>query len=202
MSTLKTTVIQNPSSGTANITLGTSGQVTFGGAVTGSGMDLINTTTFSAVSSVSVNNCFTSTYQNYEIILNVTASAAVGMLSRFRVGGTDNSSGTYFDAVFKANNNNTAGMWSYNSNATANTLFTIDPTYGSTLAKLTIGSPQESAKTMGTILGSGGQSGVAAVSVNSGGLLFNATTQFDGITFYVGSGNITGSVRVYGLKNA
>ena len=63
-----------------------------------SGLTLINTTTFSAVSSQSINNVFSSTYQNYRIVFSggVSASATGGTISmKMRVGGVDNSSAVY-----------------------------------------------------------------------------------------------------------
>ena len=43
-------------------------------AGTAPGLVHVNTTTFTTQSSVSVNNCFTSTYENYQIKLNILGS--------------------------------------------------------------------------------------------------------------------------------
>ena len=48
------------------------------------GLVYVAGTAFSAASSVSVNNCFTSTYDNYRIMMRITNSAAVNMQWRVR----------------------------------------------------------------------------------------------------------------------
>ena len=74
----------------------------------GSGLVKINTTTFSAVSSQSVNNVFSSTYDNYKIILNIdsTSSTSYDLVLRLRVGGSDLSTTVYtYGGIFaKAGN--------------------------------------------------------------------------------------------------
>ena len=63
-----------------------------------SGFSLINTTTYSTVASISVNNVFSSTYQNYRIVIaGSTSSAATGgnVTMRFRVSGSDDATGQY-----------------------------------------------------------------------------------------------------------
>jgi hypothetical protein len=59
------------------------------------GLTLITAeTAFTSAASVSVNNCFTSTYTNYKLILNVpTSSNNVGF--KLRASGTDSSTGYY-----------------------------------------------------------------------------------------------------------
>lgn len=61
------------------------------------GLVLINTTTIgSGVASVSVDNCFSSTFDQYKIIIaSQTCSGAVQYNMRLRVSSTDNSSSNY-----------------------------------------------------------------------------------------------------------
>jgi hypothetical protein len=60
------------------------------------GLTLINTTSFSGVSSVSVNDVFSATYNTYKIVVATdSALAAARFTMRLRVGGVDNSSANY-----------------------------------------------------------------------------------------------------------
>lgn len=59
------------------------------------GLQFITSSTFSAVSSVSVNNCFTSTYENYLVTVRVLGSTDQNLDLRLRVGGTDASGTNY-----------------------------------------------------------------------------------------------------------
>jgi hypothetical protein len=62
------------------------------------GLWLVNTTTFSAVSSVEINDCFSADFQNYKIVWSITPSTTANISVRLRVGGVDNSTSNYFRA--------------------------------------------------------------------------------------------------------
>jgi hypothetical protein len=190
MSTLKTTNLQHPSASTPNITLASSGAVALNGAVTGGGMDLVNTTTFSAVSSVSLNNVFTSTYQNYLINLVVSSSGPNNIRYRWRASGTDESSANYIDAGLYVNTGSSIGGYGSGTDS----FFYIADNGQPMSAALTITAPNLAQ-----------QSHVFGVSKESGTFLvgsrFQATNVFDGFTIYTSSSTMTGTVRVYGYKN-
>jgi hypothetical protein len=62
-----------------------------------SGLTLINTTSFSGVTSQSFNNVFSATYDNYTILYNIATTNAGDTLSlRMRASGTDNSGATNY----------------------------------------------------------------------------------------------------------
>jgi hypothetical protein len=66
--------------------------------VSTTGAVLLSSTTFSTVSSASIDNVFSADYQNYQIVIaGSTTSAATGgnVTMRFRVSSTDNSSSNY-----------------------------------------------------------------------------------------------------------
>lgn len=88
MSTLKVAAINNPSASSGGLAISASGNVT------GAGLDLITTQSFSAVSSVSLNNCFSASYDNYLILCRMTGPTA-GVTMRLRSGGADNSASNY-----------------------------------------------------------------------------------------------------------
>ena len=59
------------------------------------GLILLAKDTFSAVTSVSIDNVFSATYKQYKIITNASGSTAANISMRLRVGGVDNSSANY-----------------------------------------------------------------------------------------------------------
>jgi len=161
-----------------------------------SGMTLINATSFSAVSSQSLNNVFTSTYQNYEIRLNITAKSVLGAINfRYRTSGTDNSTANYQQAAIYLRTNNAnagdgaVGATQISSFGTSNGIAT------SVIAQ--VFNPQIASVTHTTHQFWGGDA--ATEFIYLGGSLFNATTAFDGFTLTAASGTITGTVYVYGL---
>lgn len=161
-------------------------------------LTLINTTTFSAVASQSVNNVFTSAYQNYEIRYNITAKSALGAVNfRYRVGGSDDNTANYNQAaIFVRTNNASAGDGS--GAATSITSFgTSDANVISLIAQ--VSNPQLAVHTQTTHQYFGGDS--ATLFVYLGGSDFRANTVFDGFTLIAASGTITGTVRVYGVQN-
>ena len=60
-----------------------------------SGLILLATDSFTAVTSVSLNNVFSATYKQYKIVTNVSGSSAANVSFRLRASGTDNSSTNY-----------------------------------------------------------------------------------------------------------
>ena len=62
------------------------------------GLTLINTTSFSAVSSQSFNDVFNATYENYRIVCYFESSTATTVTVRLRVGGADNSTASSYIA--------------------------------------------------------------------------------------------------------
>jgi hypothetical protein len=159
------------------------------------GLTLVNTTTFTASSTVSINNCFNSTYDNYKIILSITsASGSVDMFIRMRASGTDNTSSQYG----YYNSNYPMGFAPSNSSASsASFMYTGTTDTTGLSSSIELYSPFIASKTMTTI------SAVNPAGV--GYLLYNrmtVTNSYDGITFYPSSGNITGNIRIYGYKNS
>ena len=195
MSTLRTTNLQHPSAASANVTLGSDGKTTVNGAMVGAGMDLINKTDFSAVSSVSLNNVFSSAYDNYRVVTDMTGSTTLDAQFRFRSGGADNSSasysrqqitGLYVDSVI-------------GSGATGSTVLYADYFSGASQRHgnaFDVYLPFAAAYT--AVLGS-------KVMVPQSGIfggIFNANTSFDGFSMIASTGTISGTIRVYGYRNS
>lgn len=221
MSTLKAVNVSHPSAASPNLVLASSGSAAFAGAVTatsvtGGGLDLITptsiaysggsasssngTTTFSAVSSLSLNGVFTSAYTNYRMLLRVngtTATADASLLFRVRSNGTDFSGATDYYTMETINDNGTLSGYKYASSAIS---FGAISQYGNRYYGIyDILNPQ----TGGPVGVSGGES----YTLNSGSnryIAMGATIlnvgSMDGLTIYLSSYAMTGTVRVYGYK--
>lgn len=165
------------------------------------GLAFITGTTFTTSTGVNVNNCFTSTYDTYRIMIDVTAfSTTLDMLMRLRVSGADNSTTNYVrQVVYGSGSSAAAGLnssqtsWSILNTGSAN----------ADLGKMSLDvfAPNLSRKTVATwIQASVDASGNQYSTL--GNLFFNATTVFDGFSLVPSTGNISGTVRVYGYRNS
>jgi hypothetical protein len=172
----------------------------------GSGSGSVSTqgaVTFSGASSVSVNNCFSSIYDNYRIVMNHDSSAAaVGFNMRMRAAGTDNTSVNY---VFASGSATQAGTFVGGSVGTSalDTSWTLTPISGtyssSTIFDILL--PFSSAYQTNFSSTSFYFDSLSNYRAGFGAGATSVTTSYDGITFYPASGTITGTVRVYGYKN-
>lgn len=170
--------------------------------VSAGGLVFISGASFSASSAVNLPaNTFSATYANYLLKVTVTAasvdSSTVNV--RLRLAGVDDSSAGYSNAgVTYVINAVTIGAANINS-GTAWT-FTQFNSADRNKVELELLSPQVAAdthffwKTYGRVGGTQGG--------GNGSGEFRATTQFDSLTLYPGSGTITGSYKVYGYANS
>ena len=165
-----------------------------------SGLTFITSATASASSSVSINNCFTSLYDNYRIMIqNMTADALRIVNLRWRVSAADNTTSNYM-YQYGYDSGSTTGAVRSTGQTKAEIGF-ASTVAGSTLM-LDVFLPQAASVT--TILSTGfysyGGTGDSARYSN----LFAATTQFDGFSIVPAAGTITtptNGIRVYGYKN-
>ena len=160
------------------------------------GLVHINTTTFTAQSSVSINNAFTSDYDDYAILLSHVGSTSAYIAFRMRAAGTDNSASLYSYSAWQYRYNGTT-LISWNG-ATQNNAYIGELKTARTHEQLILMSPQLALPTFAT--GSGGDIGGAAF--NTFGALHDVGTSYDGITFLATTGTMTGTVRIYGYKNS
>lgn len=160
----------------------------------------INTTTFSAVSSVSVDDCFSATYNNYLIVTNSTTSSAAPLSFRLRLSGTDASGVT--DYATGWNITTSGGAFDGSSAASSGTSsgYILQHSFaGNSLAQSQISSPFIATPTfcLSTIT-------MGSSSRTDGGTSYTQhklSTSYDGFTLFPSSGTITGTLRIYGYKN-
>jgi hypothetical protein len=204
--TAKGSLISAFSAGTpATLTVGTNGQILTADstAATGikwataaaSGLTLITTASPSATATVNIDNCFSSTYQTYKIFYNLSATAGAAVKIRLRVGGV-NATTNYTSQYLAAD-----GIGVTAGRDTTNQAFVCPAvrSSGRAFAEVNISNPFATAETSYFTLGQDPQSG-ACIENRAGGNT-NATS-YDGLSLFVDSGNITGSIRVYGVQNS
>jgi len=161
----------------------------------GAGMTFIAAETFSAVSSVSFNNVFTSTYRNYLVLFDWTGSANNSCKIRLRASGTDETGSNYNTQRFLAVNAST-GVY----RVPGTSWEVMEQSVNANGGYMYFFNPQTSNKTTG--IHTGYSNGDTAIEYLVGSNIYNASTSFDGFTFYPSSGTATGAIRVYGLANS
>jgi hypothetical protein len=164
-----------------------------------SGFTLVAGGTFTSQTSLSVNNCFSATYDNYVMILEITAAASVTANYRLRASGTDSSASYYFNLqyfnpnstsvnAFTINNGAEFGQLAMSGSTTAiNMYVTLRNPY---LAKPTYVSQQYSKNNPPS--GDNGE----------GNGIHNVSSAYDGITFFTTTNTISGSYKIYGMANS
>lgn len=162
------------------------------------GLVLVAAQSFTGVSSVSVNNCFTATYENYRIVFQGTTPSANNYLGfRLRVSGSDNSTSNYRHAIGALN---WAGSLANQTAGTAQSFsrLALFSGAGFTMALgMDVINPQRTDYTV--LTGTNTNDGQVAFC----GAWFNGTTSFDGFTVYSeAASTISGTLRIYGYRNS
>lgn len=152
----------------------------------------------SASSAVNINNCFTSTYQNYVIVFNLLSSVGTNLSMRLRNGGSDRTASNYSYMGQSVTVGGTSGAW-YNANGSKwdlNDLGVIK-----TAGTVTLFNPQETSYTTAQT-----SSTRVTTSTNSRyltqALYYYDSVSNDGFSIYPDSGTMTGTIRVYGIANS
>jgi hypothetical protein len=162
------------------------------------GLTQVANVSFTSASSISIDNVFSSTYANYLIVINQTATSGTGAYQlRFRTSGTDNTNSNYNYITERQSTNDALFITSNARNANIAILGTGN--YGSHQQMfIDITNPNLSERTLGKMqyVDEVGNSG-------TGALAFTATTVFDGFSLIpVPTTAVTGTVRIYGYRNS
>jgi len=184
----------------ARLAVGTNGQVLVADSTTATGikwatvgsgsLTKIRTETFTSSSAVNVNSVFSSTYTNYFILAEITNSTSnVDSYFKLRVSGVDSSTSYSLFGWLSQGSSVSAENWT-----TAYPIIRAGSTTRS-VGQITILNPFSASPT-GFIGGSGGSHGYSA-GLNG---RHTASTSYDGFSLTCGSGNITGTVTIYGYE--
>lgn len=164
-----------------------------------SGLTLISATTLSGTTSI--NDCFSAKYTNYNIRLNATMPAGTVLRMRYRVSSADNTTSNY-DSGSTTSYTGSASA-SFQSQGVAGSSFNLAlPTgckgWNGTLDVCNPFATDYASITSTNVYTQNTYPEFYMVS----GFNFRLTTSFTGVTFFTDSGNLTGTVKVYGLADA
>jgi hypothetical protein len=162
-----------------------------------SGLVYVTNATATSGTSLSVNNCFTSTYSAYRIVITrATLGALTGLSMRMRAAGTDQALLYYgirsgYDYATSA-----ASVAATNNGSEWNLPLITDTT--SAACVIDVQNPQASLKTQFSAQGADSRTaGVGALI--SGGML-NNTTAYDGFTIFSAQTITSLNLTVYGYR--
>jgi hypothetical protein len=161
------------------------------------GLTLINTTSFSAVASQSVNNVFSSTYDNYRVIIKATQNTGTGnQFFRLRVGGVDasganyNAQGSYAGITSAVTRVNISGVTGIDFGSAGT---------GATASAIIIIELQDVAKATPTS-GNWNAFNTTLRDYNVIGIEHTLSTAYDGFTWTTGANTMTGQIQVFGYN--
>ncbi len=160
------------------------------------GLELVATTTFTTTANPFINGCFSSSYQNYRVILNITGSNNSNLRLRVRSGTSTPETGAVysrwgFSVLAGAVTNETSGN---------QTELYLGGYYFSDPAPFVFDlfNPNLTVNTL--ILPYSWSSSTGAVFFMPGRV--NNSTAYTGIELFGDAGTLTGSMRVYGYRNS
>jgi hypothetical protein len=145
------------------------------------------------VTSVSLNGVFTSTYENYRIVVYGKSTTGVALFARLRLSGTDASGSNY---TYLEQYVNSAGgpTRSYTASQTNGVLGVVGANYSCISTEIC--GPQIAQYTPWTAMS------MRDDALVNTGIVHQLATSYDGITIYPNSSTFTGNIRVYGYKNS
>jgi hypothetical protein len=163
------------------------------------GLVFLNTTSFSAASSVSLAaDTFSSAYDNYRLVITLTSTATTDLRWRGRTSGSDNTTTNYVFQILEAYSSSvgasrtgptTYGYAGYSEAGNTNS-YILDIINPKATQPTNISSTNtRNYNTTSPVL----------MLINNG---FNLTTSFDSLSFYPGAGGtITGTYSIYGYND-
>lgn len=164
------------------------------------GLQLIDNSSFSTATTHSRDSLFSASYTNYKILINITSASVNGAQLNLRtrtVGPppADETGSNYRVGEYKVGvANSQAAASTNNSLLTNGTLGLMSSTSGFGV-DINIFDPFTAERTKYTAIGAGGNLQVTGVAMI-------VSTVYQGITIFPSSGNITGTMTVYGWRNS
>lgn len=212
MTTTGDTIYSSSGSTPARLGIGTAGQllrVNSGATapewatIGTSALTLLSATTFSASSAHSVNDVFSSTYDNYLIQIATTAmSQNLYCAMRLRVSGSDNSNNEYGWSLMENGSGSSAVGGNY-SNGLISSWYLLNgdgANHVNGYIEMILRSPNLTQRT-GYNARIAANSGTGSYQNHAGGMM-SVNTSYTGFTLITTAGNMTGNVKVYGYVNS
>lgn len=164
---------------------------------TGSGAaNSLGVVSFTGATAVSLNNVFSSSYTSYKIIVNCDASSTnAGLRIRLRASGTDATGGSYFYQGSQQVSTTAPVAFSGVSQFQFALLATSDT---GNFSSIELTNPFNAVRTSGSLSSLGYTTGPAGFQA---GLLHALSISYDGLTLYPATGNITGTIQVFGYND-
>jgi hypothetical protein len=151
--------------------------------------------TFSTCTGISLNGVFSSTYQNYRIVVNLTSAATDFNFIRLRVSGSDNSTASsYISERFRATGTTLTGL--RNTDSTLLVGAGENGTYVS--MNIEVFSPAEARPTQ-FIVNRTERQADSDTEFSAYGGYHNQSVAYTGFTLY-GTKSTSGTIRVYGYN--
>ena len=163
---------------------------------TAPGLAFVTSATFTAATTVSINSCFTSTYDNYLVTVNASSGTGGNYLVKLRLSGTDSSASYTYNTL---TTNATTVSSATTSGGTTGFATDANDTSRPAQTQFTLMSPAVAAYTWYGSSAFSSNAGGIGVKINNG---YHAiATAYDGVTINW-TNTSTGTVRVYGLRNS
>ena len=198
--------ITSPQEGQACYLKDTDAVLTYSGsawvAVGGtSGLTLVTSNTFSGATSISLNNVFSATYQNYFIATRFTSSGSTDQMvqMRLRVGGTDATTAEYVHDGFRGYPSSVVYFGGSLSRFELHNISSVNANNASHVFQLL--GPAIADRTGIHSMGNGYTSVTYGTNTVHMSGSHAPATAYDGLTIFVTTGNIAGTIKVYGYAN-
>ena len=165
------------------------------------GMVLLNTTSFSGVTSISAPaSTFSADYIVYRIVLTMNSAISGDVRMRMRAAGTDTTGSVYAWNVVQLSNSSQT-TYDYVRSAGYTTSSTVGASSATQEAFMIIDIQNPFATKNTAFFIMSNNLGNTDVQTFLGGSRINDTTSYDSVTFFNASGgNINGSLRIYGVN--
>ena len=172
---------------------------TTGGSATSS-ISTTGAVSFASASAISLNGCFTSTYDNYRVIFNLTGVSTGNTIGlKYRVGGTDTST-LYYAQATQITNAGGVSQYSNSNTASIDILPSLDAgSAGISFAVIEFINPLAVSTNKYSFITLEGRAGYT--TRNGTGTIAEAAKSYDGFTLLANTGTMTaGTISVYGYR--
>ena len=167
-------------------------------AASADALKLIASQSFSAVTSTTINNCFSATYDNYMIYVNINSATSSDLnYLKLRLSGTDSSANYNFvtvvagaGAVLSSDTDSSSLGYKIGTSAADSGGATRIDVYNPALARATY------------FYSIGNRKNGTSLELESTVGNHNVSTAYDGLTLITSGTAFAGNIRVYGVQNA